>query len=158
MLLAALSLHTSNAQQDFSTREIPNPFGVGDFYPARPEEDVCRSILDYIDRGSARFTNELVTNLNRDINFATDDSRLMTSRMQSRLDRLATLYYQRRSRRFTVLKAWTEFPDADLAGNNRSLHYEGVCVCCMCACVCVCVCVCMCACVHVCVCVCVCRQ
>lgn len=134
-LLVAALLHMSSAQQDFSTRTIPDPFLLGNRYPDRGEEDVCRSISDHIERGSARFTNELVTNLNSDINFATADSRVMTSRMQSRLDSLANSYW----RRFTVLKAWTEFPDPDLPNNNRSLHFEGACVC-----VRVCVCVCMC--------------
>jgi len=135
-LLVAALLHMSSAQQDFSTRSIPNPFLPGDRYPDRGEEEVCRSISDHIERGSARFTNELVTNLNSDINFATADSRVMTSRMQSRLDRVANSY----GRRFTVLKAWTEFPDPDLPNNNRSLHFEGACVCVR-VCVCVCVCV-----------------
>ena len=136
-LLVAALWHMSGAQQDFSTGEIPDPFMLGNRYPDREEEQVCRSISDHIERGSVRFTNELVTNTNSRINFETADSRVMTSRMQTRLDRVANLY----SRSFTVQKAWTEFPDPDFPNNNRSLHFEGLYVlhCLWSVCVCVCV-------------------
>ena len=125
LLFAAVTLlllQWGRAQQDFTVEPVPNPFTLGDRYPDREEEEVCRAIRDYIDRNSVRFTTELVTNVDSQIDFGTADARIMTSRMQTRVNRLATLYGQR----FTVLKAWTEFPDPDLT-NERSLHYEGEC-------------------------------
>ena len=121
--VSLLVLSKVHGQQDFSTAEVPDPFRVGDFYPPRPEVDVCRPIRDYIDRNSARFTNELVTNTNPDISFSTADSRIMSSRMQSRLNRLATRYDEERGRRMTVLRAWVPFPSG--LSDDMSLHYEG---------------------------------
>ena len=119
-----------NAQQDFTTLQVPT-FTVGVFYPARQtaplaaEEATCRAITDRIDRNSARFNSELVTNTNNLINFQNADSRIMTSRMQSRLDALAQAYWNTRGRRMTVFKAWTPYPDSDLTNEPHSLHYEG---------------------------------
>ena len=125
LLFAAFALvPVAQGQRDFSTAEVPDPFRVGDIYPPRPEVEVCRPIRDYIDRNSIRFTNELVTNTNRDITFSTSDSRIMSSRMQSRLNSLATLYRQQTGRRMTVLRAWRQFPDPQIT-DNMSLHYEG---------------------------------
>ena len=127
LLCAALVLvlvSIVQGQQDFTTAEVPNPFREGDFYPPRPEVEVCRPIRDYIDRNSARFTNELVTNTNPDITFSTSDSRIMSSRMQSRLNSLASLYRQQTGRRMTVLRAWTQFPNSQV-NDITSLHYEG---------------------------------
>ena len=125
LLFVAVSLVSLvRGQQDFTTAEVPDPFRVNDFYPPRPEVEVCRPIRDYIDRNSARFTNELVTNTNADITFSTADSRIMSSRMQSRLNSLATLYRQQTGRRMTVLRAWTQFPDSQVS-DDKSLHYEG---------------------------------
>ena len=121
-VLLALMVLSVQGQQDFTTAEVPDPFRVGDFYPPRPEVEVCRPIRDYIDRNSIRFTNELVTNTNNDITFSTADSRIMSSRMQSRLNNLATLY--RPHGRMTVLRAWTQFPSSQI-NNDMSLHYEG---------------------------------
>ena len=112
-------------QQDFSVAQVPNPFRVDDMYPPRSEIDVCRPIQDYIDRSSARYDSQLVTNTNADIIFDTDDSRIMSSRLQSRLNTLAASYKREFGRKMTVLKAWTPFPDPDLAGDDLSLHYEG---------------------------------
>ena len=110
-------------QQDFTTAPVPDPFRVGDYYPPRPEVEVCRPIRDYIDRNSARFTNELVTNTNNDITFSTADSRIMSSRMQSRLNTLAAMYRRDTGRRMTVERAWVPFPSG--LGDDMSLHYEG---------------------------------
>ena len=119
-VLLALSVQ---GQQDFTIAAVPNPFQVGDFYPPRPEVEVCRPIRDYIDRNSARFMNELVANNNNnDITFSTADSRIMSSRMQSRLNSLASMY--RPHGRMTVLRAWTQFPSSQI-NNVMSLHYEG---------------------------------
>ena len=105
---------------DYTQQPIPTPFTFGDMYPNRPETDVCRPIFDHILRNSARFTNELVLNTNSHIEFATEDARRMSSRMQTRLDRLAQLY----SGDFTVLKAWTQYPDSEVP-DASSFHYEG---------------------------------
>ena len=118
LLLPAAVLGQSDF--DYSQQPIPIPFELGDRYPDRPETDVCRPIFDYILRDSARFTNELVFNTNPSVTFATTDSRRMTSRMQTRLDRLLEIY----DGEFTVLKAWTEFPDSEVV-DSLSLHYEG---------------------------------
>ena len=124
MAVLIVQLPSVQGQQDFTTAQVPDPFQVGDFYPPRPEVDVCRPIRDYIDRNSARFTNELVTNTNPDISFSTADSRIMSSRMQSRLNSLSTLYRQQTGRRMTILRSWTQFPSSQI-NNRMSLHYEG---------------------------------
>ena len=105
---------------DYSQQPIPIPFLQGNSYPNRPETDVCRPIFNHVLRNSARFTNELVFNTNPHIKFATTDSRRMTSRMQTRLDRLREIY----SGGFTVLKTWTQYPDSEVP-DPSSLHYEG---------------------------------
>ena len=128
LLTVFLALLTcSDAQQDFSAAPIPNPFRRGDMYPPRTEIQVCRPIQDYIDRGSQRFDTQLVTNNNPDIIFATADSRIMSSRLQSRLNRLASAFYSGGNLYppMRVLKVWTPFPDSDLTGDTGSLHYEG---------------------------------
>ena len=120
LLLQTPALVLAQSQFDYSQQSIPSRFMVGDSYPGRPETDVCRPIFDHIQRDSARFMNELVFNANPQITFATSDSHHMTSRMKSRLDRLREIYTEG----FTVLKAWTEFPDNEVQ-DTQSLHYEG---------------------------------
>ena len=115
-----VALQMVAAQVDFSQQPIPDPFELGDRYPDREENDVCRAIVTHIDRNSARFTNELVLNTHPDIDFFDSDARQMSSRMQTRLDRLKELY----NKPFTVLKAWTQYPDEEVE-NITSLHYEG---------------------------------
>ena len=119
--LAVLPATLAQSNFDYSQQQIPNPFQLGNRYPNREETDVCRPIYDHIDRDSARFTNELVFNTNQNIEFSTTDARRMTSRMQTRLDRLRQLY----TRDFTVLKAWTQYPDSDVQ-DSGSLHFEGI--------------------------------
>ena len=120
LLLQTPAVVLAQSQFDYSQQPIPIPFLLGDSYPDRPETDVCRPIFDHIRRDSARFTNELVFNTNQRVTFATSDSRRMTSRMQTRLDRLREIY----NGGFTVLRAWSEFPDSEVA-DSQSLHYEG---------------------------------
>ena len=117
--------------QLFSCRRIPT-FRVGTFFPPRQsmsafqtEEAQCRVITDHITRNSTRFNSELITNNNSGINFATADARIMSSRMQSRLDNLSSRYFSSTNRRMTIQKAWTPFPDPQLNGVPGSLHYEG---------------------------------
>ena len=122
-------LELSSCQQQFTRGQIPRTFDVGTYYPSRSglnaiqtENAVCRPIVDQMDRGSARFRAELVTNTNGKITFDTADSRIMSSRMQSRLDTLANLYT---AGRMTIKKAWSQYPDSQLPGINSSLHFEG---------------------------------
>ena len=124
LFLALLSY--SYAQQDFSAAPIPDPFRQGDMYPPRTEVQVCRPIQDYIDRGTQRFDAQLVTNNNPAITFTTSDSRIMSSRLQSRLNTLASNFYSGSNSypQMRVLKAWTPYPDPDL-NDDFSLHYEG---------------------------------
>ena len=105
---------------DYSPQPIPNTFLEGNCYPDREETDVCRSVFDHIERGSARFKNELVENVNQNILFSTSDAHLMSPRMLTRLDRLRQLY----TGDFTVLKAWTQYPNSEVQ-DSASLHYEG---------------------------------
>jgi hypothetical protein len=126
-LQLVLLISAAYGQQDFSSLQIPT-FRLNVFYPRRfndplmAERETCRPITDYIDRNSARFNAELVTYTANNINFASSQSRIMSSRMQSRLSNLAGRY----NRRMTVLKAWTPFPDPELANEPESLHYEGM--------------------------------
>ena len=121
-------LQLCSSQQRFTRGQIPSTFSAGRFYPTRPlltnalatEAAICRPIADQIDRNSARFRAELITNTNSKITFATGNSRIMSSRMQSRLDTLADLYI---GRRMTILKAWSQYADSQLP--SSSLHYEG---------------------------------
>ncbi len=121
----------ARGQTQFTGIQIPT-FTQGVFYPGRStnpleaEIATCRALTDRIERNSARFNSELVTNTNSRINFMTSDSQLMTSRMQSSLDTLAERYSQQfGGRRMTIIKAWTAYPDMDLVAENESLHYEG---------------------------------
>ena len=125
VFVAAAQLLCPEAQQDFTTGQIPNPFTIGDSYPDRTEVAVCRPIEDYIDRNSARFSNELVTNTNNArIIFTGADTRIMSSRLLSRLNALAATYHSATGSRLRVLKAWTESGDPDVS-DDRSLHFEG---------------------------------
>ena len=102
-------------------------FNVGTFYPsgegnARQVEDaVCGSITDRIRRNSVRYLSELVINSNSRITFATADSRVMSSRMKTTLNALTLTY----TSNFTILKAWSQYPDSQLEGIKKSLHFEG---------------------------------
>ena len=129
--LFLLLLSSAHCQLDFSRGQVPT-FRVGVFYPGRStnpivaEVETCRAITDRIERNSARFNAELVTNTNNAITYTTANSRIMSSRMQSRLDDLARTYANRfGNRRLTVLKAWTPYPDPQLVNEPESLHYEG---------------------------------
>lgn len=117
-LTAAALLLEVRAQQGFEVEPVPDPFQLSSRYPDRDEVEVCRAISDHIDQGTRRFTSELVTYSNSEIRFSSD-ARIMSSRMQTRLNRLAALYGT-----FRIQKAWTQFPDPEV-DDDRSLHYEG---------------------------------
>ena len=127
LLILLLLLHWNKGQQNFTHDQVPI-FTVGIFYPTRSgqsaeqaEISLCRAIVDYISRDTPRFRSELVYNTNSKINFQTEDSHIMSSRMQSKLGILEVL----NSTRMTIQKAWRPFPDLELQ-NNDSLHYEGM--------------------------------
>ena len=109
----------------YSRGEVPDNFQVGMHYPSRNETDVCRPIRLRIERNSRLFRNNLVVNTNPAISFATSDAKRMTSRLQSRLNTLATMFNTTYRLRFTVLLAWVEYSTDDGVNDSQSLHYEG---------------------------------
>ena len=117
-----LSSTTSNGRPFLYTRgPLPRIFRRGDRYPNRNETEECRPIRLRIMRNSRLYRSDLVTNSNPNIVFQSADARLMTSRLQSRLDALA----ERFSSRITVIRAWSEYSAGDRIGDPHSLHYEG---------------------------------
>lgn len=105
---------------------VPDVFTVGQHYPSRNETEECRPIRIRIERDSTQFRNNLVVNTNPGIDFANSDARRMTSRLQTRLNRLANRYYEEYGLRLTVLRAWVEYrPGEDGLDDSFSLHYEG---------------------------------
>ena len=103
---------------------VPDEFTLNQRYPDRGEVDVCRPIRLRIARNSRRFHEDLVVNTNTDIDFTNGDAQRMTSRMQTRLNSLASLFYDNFGVRITVIKAWTEYGDVEVQ-DPHSLHYEG---------------------------------
>ena len=136
-LLTAISLHPSavlvaatNDDQDgtvfqYTRGPVPEHFQVGQHYPSRNETEECRPIRLRIEQNSRLFRSNLVVNTNPGINFATSDAKRMTSRLQSRLNTLASMFYSQFRLRFTVLVAWVEYSSDDGVGDPQSLHYEG---------------------------------
>ena len=107
---------------------VPNPFTQGTRYPNREEDDECRPIKLYVRRNSVRFNATIIRNGNTQIQYATDDARLMTSRMKSRLDILASWYYSTYGTRLVVELSYIDGngPGAsDSSVRSNSLHYEG---------------------------------
>ena len=129
IILLVLSAVTVSPQSDqfflYDKGPVPDEFHLGQRYPDRNETEECRPIRLRIERDSRRFRTDLVHNAYTGIDFAHADARLMTSRMQVRLNALAILYYQEYGLSFTVIKSWTEYGDADLVADDHSLHYEG---------------------------------
>ena len=109
----------------YSPGPVPENFSIGMRYPDGNETQECRPIRLRIERDSRLYRDNLVLNTNTGINFANSDARRMSSRLQTRLNDLATRYYSEFSVSFTVLKAWAEYPDTDLDDDATSLHYEG---------------------------------
>lgn len=107
---------------EYSKGPVPNHFYRGQRYPDRDENIECRPIKLRVARGSRRY-KELVTYSGNYIHFIDSNSRIMTSRMHSRLNNLAIRYYQLYAVKILVLKTWVEYPDYSIS--NTSLHYEG---------------------------------
>ena len=125
ILDAAAVSATGDAVFQYTRGPVPDHFRVGMHYPSRNETEVCRPIRLRIERDSRLFRTNLVVNANPGINFASSDAKRMTSRLQSRLNTLASMFYSRYERRFTVLQAWVEYSDEDGVNDPQSLHYEG---------------------------------
>ena len=115
----------SDAVFQYTRGPVPDHFRVGMHYPSRNETDVCRPIRLRIERDSRLFRTNLVINANPGINFANGDAKRMTSRLQSRLNTLASMFYSWYQLRFTVFQAWVEYSDDDGVSDPQSLHYEG---------------------------------
>jgi len=131
-LIVLLLLHSCllfsfvEPQDEFEFRQdsVPNPFTLGDRYPNRDEFDECRPIKLQLERTSSRFSATITQNTNRDLNFVTMDASLMTSRLKSRLDILASLYKQQFAEKLNVLLTYAEADDPQITTND-SLHFEG---------------------------------
>ena len=104
---------------------VPEEFSVGEHYPSRNETQECRPIRLRIARNSHQYRTNLVINNNPDITFSNQDARVMTSRLQIRLNHLAVRYYEEYSLRITVLRTWVEYSINDGLNDSYSLHYEG---------------------------------
>ena len=109
-------------QYQYSKGPLPYRFTRGDRYPDRDEDVECRPIKLRIARGMQKF-GELVTYFGNNMYFYDDNSRIMSSRMHSRLTVLAEDYYAFYYVKLYILKAWTPYPDYSVS--NTSLHYEG---------------------------------
>ena len=134
VLLILISVHPSavTATDDDSVFQytrgpVPENFQLGQHYPSRSETDECRPIRLRIGRESRLFRTNLVVNANPDIHFANNDAKRMTSRLQSRLNTLASTFYSRYQLHITVHLAWVEYSLDDGVGDPQSLHYEGEC-------------------------------
>ena len=114
----------SGTTYQYTRGPVPAEFHMNDSYPARNETDECRPIRLRIQRNSRLFRSLVVNTNTARINFIHSDARIMTSRLQTRLNALAELYYQQFRLRITVTKSWTEYGDGDV-DDPQSLHYEG---------------------------------
>jgi len=130
--LLAILLSSNVAGQDddegvfqYIKGPVPDEFVLGQHYPDRNETVECRPIRLRIERDSNQFRSALVVNNNGDIIFTSSDARIMSSRLQIRLNRLAELYYEDFEARLTVLLSWVDYQDNVTLGNPYSLHYEG---------------------------------
>lgn len=114
----------------YTRAPVPDEFVLEQRYPNRNEEDVCRPIRLRISRNSHQFRTNLVTNNHHHITFSNSDARVMTSRLQTRLNDLATMYFSRYFARISVLRAWVEYSEDGNGIDPYSLHYEGIIICC----------------------------
>ena len=121
LLLQHLLLYDFSA---FRQDSVPDPFRLGDRYPNRDEFEECRPIKLQLGRTSNRFSATITQNTNSDLEFATADAALMTSRLKSRLDILASLYKQQFGGKLTVLLTYAEADNPQVTTND-SLHFEG---------------------------------
>ncbi len=127
-LSVQLAVSTGNGDDIFQyfRGPVPELFTVGDHYPSRNETEECRPIRVRIQRNSNLFRTNLVVNTNSaGIQFASSDARIMTPRLQTRLNRLAESYNSLYEGQIIVLQSWVEYSASDGLDNPFSLHYEG---------------------------------
>lgn len=129
VLIKLIHLSSSQSPEGSFIRSrgpVPSVFHVGSRYPDRNETEECRPIRLRVVRNSRLYRTQLVTNTNPQLHFETADARVMTRRVQARLNALAASYYRRYAARITVQRAWSEFSISnDSIGDPNSLHYEG---------------------------------
>ena len=112
----------------YQQEPVPDPFTQGTRYPNRDEDVECRPIKLRVRRNSVRFHATITQNSNSQIRFDTSDANLMTSRMKSRLDILASWYYSTYGTELRVLMSYIDGNDPDAGDSSvrsNSLHYEG---------------------------------
>ena len=118
----------AHSQSVYQQEPVPNPFTQGTRYPDRDEDVECRPIKLRVRRNSVRFHATITQNRNTQIRFETSDSSLMTSRLKSRLDILASWYYTNYGTQLRVSMSYIDGNDPgadDSSIRNTSLHYEG---------------------------------
>ena len=115
----------SSNRTDFTFLTDPPPwvFRLGQSYPNREETVQCRPVRLRITRNSRLYITDLVSNDNPNILFQSADARLMTTRMQSKLNSLADTFTSEYNTKLRVLQAWSEYSNND--SDPQSLHYEG---------------------------------
>ena len=123
LLVCVLQWTTKGDECDFTYTNDPVPyeFYEGDQYPSRDEYTECQPIRLRVSPGTRRY-HDLVSYYSDNAYFSGD--RRMTSRMHTRLGKLAARYYELYGEVLHVLKAWTDYPDYEV--NSTSLHYEGM--------------------------------
>lgn len=102
----------------------PGDLVLGEFVPNRSERDVVGAATTRIVRGTPEFA-ALVQNNNPDIVFKDEEhtgaDRMMTSKLKSKVDRLATLVRSEwPGLKLRVTEAW----DEDMEHGANSVHYE----------------------------------
>ena len=124
LCVCCIQICTATNDDDFrfSKGPVPLEFIPGQRYPNRSEEYECQPIRVHILPNTRRY-RDLVTYNASNVRFSLQDSRLMSSRLHSRLNELANKFNESFNESFTVLKSWSQYPDASLS--NDSLHYEG---------------------------------
>ena len=123
-------VHSQTSPPVYHQEPVPDPFTQGTRYPDRDEDVECRPIKLRVRRNSLRFHATITQNSNSQIRFETSDSSLMTSRMKSRLDILASWYRSNYGTQLRVLMSYIDGNDPgadDSSVRSNSLHYEGEC-------------------------------
>lgn len=113
----------SDCDFSYSNDQVPHVFHEGDQYPSRGEETECQPIRLHVRPGTRRY-HDMVTYYGDYVHFSSPYRR-MTSRMHTRLAKLASHYYDLYGEVLYVLKTWSDYPDIDTDVHNSSLHYEG---------------------------------
>ena len=125
LLLLLLLQHFNfvEPQLVFQQDHVPDPFVLGDRYPNRDEFDECRPIQLQLKQTSSKFSAAITQNTNPNLNFATADASLMTSRLKSRLDILTDLHLGTFGGNLNVLLSYADADNSQVTTND-SLHFE----------------------------------